>query len=339
MSHITSSHPRTRLAAAAATTVIAIGSLTACAGQTPAGTPDAEELPIPLTGAIWKTNGSAVIYTAIRSGYGEKYGLDLDFEYIDNGAAAISQLMSGEVDFAGNSFFAVVDANLNGLDISAVAPMVLTAPDYMTIEALPDSGIDSVEDLVGKTVAVTNLNSAQDMKIKYALLQADIDPEEVTFVELPFSEVPAALERGTVDAGILNSTFQVTAREELDTQVVLDLGGGLFDGFTESGVLMRRSFIADNPETVARFQCALADSANALLESDDVYTEVAIEDAGLDVDTVANTGKPLFAPTLDHDAVQVSADMMQALGTIDDEFDVSQVIVDPPEDCASLVVE
>jgi len=58
----------------------------------------------------------------------------------------------------------------------------------------------SAADLEGKTVAINTLKSMGDLTIREAVREDGGDPDAVTFIELPFPDMPAALADGTADA-------------------------------------------------------------------------------------------------------------------------------------------
>ncbi|GAB3615559.1 hypothetical protein GCM10027416_01160 [Okibacterium endophyticum] len=263
----------------------------------------------------------------------DAYGLTIEPAFIESSAAGVSQLVSGDVDFGFSSYFGVIDAVNQGIPLRLVSEDLASAPDIVTLEALPGSGITGLEDLEGRKVAVPSLNSSLDIKITYAMTEAGLDPDTVEFVELPYGEVGAALETGTVDAGSLQGVAQATVRDTLGTEVVFDYGSGEFEGFAESGWLVTQSFLDANPNTVAAFQCTVQAGAEAAMNDDEAYTAMLKDDLGYDDAAIAATVKPSIISGLRIEALQQSPDMLFTLGLIDEEFDMSAIVVPFPEDC------
>ena len=86
--------------------------------------------------------------------------------------------------------------------------------DGTTMMVHTDSAIHRIEDLRGKTIAVPNRFSNQRLIIFRMLKQRGIPISDVTLVEMPPPDMPAALQVGAVDAVISGEPFM--AQTEMD---------------------------------------------------------------------------------------------------------------------------
>lgn len=125
----------------------------------------------------------------------------------------ITALATNEVDVAALSSSAFVQAvNNANLDVKVIADVFQescepgTFTDGYFVRA--DSGIDSVKDLVGKRIGTNAIGSSADMSIRSILRSADVADNEVTFVEMPFGQMPAFLREGKVDLVLLLPAFR-----------------------------------------------------------------------------------------------------------------------------------
>src|SRR5690606_8908169 len=83
---------------------------------------------------------------------------------------------------------------------------------YLTLE---NSGINSIEDVVGRTVAVNSIGSAVDVIFRAALLEHGIDPErDVEFVEIGFGAMGQALRDGRADVTAMVQPFHSLEMQE-----------------------------------------------------------------------------------------------------------------------------
>ena len=73
-------------------------------------------------------------------------------------------------------------------------------PNTLLIMTKPGSAIRTPADLAGKKIAVNTLRNIVELTARSALETAGVDPGSVTFVEVPFPEMAAALQSGRVDA-------------------------------------------------------------------------------------------------------------------------------------------
>lgn len=79
----------------------------------------------------------------------------------------------------------------------------------------------SAVDLPGRTVAVNTLNNIGDVTIKAVLQSEGIDPNGVSFTELAFPDMPAAVEQKRVDAAWACGPF-VTQMLDRGNRPILD---------------------------------------------------------------------------------------------------------------------
>ncbi|WP_291045085.1 ABC transporter substrate-binding protein [Herbiconiux sp.] len=277
--------------------------------------------------------GLAPLSLAQSAGIAADYGLEWTPSWVDNSGIAVTSVLSGDLVAANSSYFGVIDAALQGLDIVVVTEGWASAPGTGSLETMPDSGIESVEDLIGKTVAVVSLNSSHAIKLKDQLLKADLDPDDVNWVELPYGEVATALEQGTVDASSAVGAALAAAKNDLGTVTVFDYGSGEYEGMAESGYIMKRSFVEANPNTTAAIQCTLAESAQLALDDEETYLGELTAVFGMTPEAAKADVPPAFISGSRADALQKNADIYLNVGSIEGEFDMSSITIPMPENC------
>ncbi|HEV7950300.1 MAG TPA: ABC transporter substrate-binding protein [Glaciihabitans sp.] len=147
--------------------------------------------------AAWVNDAEFMGYfVAADEGYYEKE--DIDFTYLSGGPSVIpeSTLLAGDADIALTSpdttIAAIADQD---------APFVIIGAQYqqnpLGVVSLDSSGIEGPADLVGKTVAVPDVNR---LAFDAMLAINDIDPDDVTVV--PYAYDPTPLITGEVDATV-----------------------------------------------------------------------------------------------------------------------------------------
>ncbi|GAB3520745.1 TAXI family TRAP transporter solute-binding subunit [Arthrobacter monumenti] len=129
---------------------------------------------------------------------------------LENGAADLA-LGVGDVVAAAaagtNSFEG------NPLDICAIGSMY---SNYMQLVTTQGTGVESVEDLKGKTISVGAPGSATEVGAIRTLEAAGIDPEtEIDRRQLGAAETVAALRDGTIDAGFWSGGLPTGALVDL----------------------------------------------------------------------------------------------------------------------------
>ncbi|MGY1637683.1 ABC transporter substrate-binding protein [Geodermatophilus sp. SYSU D00742] len=152
-------------------------------------------LPVAVTGAL---------QAGIEQGFFEDRGIDLTIETGQGGAALLPAVASGQMEFATSNPVSLLQARDQGLDVRVIAHWTSTHAegdeDVNGVVANKSLGITSAAGLAGKRIAVNTLNGMGQLTIDEAVRQDGGDPSGITYVELGFPDMPAALEAGNVDA-------------------------------------------------------------------------------------------------------------------------------------------
>jgi aliphatic sulfonates family ABC transporter substrate-binding protein len=106
-------------------------------------------------------------------------------------------LRAGAIDIGSTAGSAALLARSNGSPIKAID--IYSQPEWAALVTLPGSGITSVEDLRGKSVAATRGTDPYFFLLQ-ALEAAGVDQSEVTIENLQHADGRAALASGAVDA-------------------------------------------------------------------------------------------------------------------------------------------
>ena len=140
--------------------------------------------------------------SASRRGFFDKRNIDIELVTLTTGGPNIIQVVSsGSADAGLSAIMSIINAVSSGMPIIGVADFQSSMPDYPLKEFFvrSDSGIDSVADLKGKTVAVNTLSASFHYAVLMAMAEAGLSEDDVEFVTLPFPEQVVALENSQVD--------------------------------------------------------------------------------------------------------------------------------------------
>src|SRR5262249_12751458 len=132
-------------------TVAALIGLAAVAG---AQTAIAETLKVAVAQrGFWN---STFIDVGLKQGYFKDVGLDIDILYTEGGASTLTPVIAGSIDIAmTNGTLGVVAAYAKGMPVRIVSAEATGAPDAFWY-ARPESGIASLADTAGRTVAFSS---------------------------------------------------------------------------------------------------------------------------------------------------------------------------------------
>lgn len=205
-----------------------------------------------IYGAISAAN--APVWVAQEKGLFKKYGLDSQPAHIPT-TQAIQALLAGDIQFATASAQIVYSglAGGNGVYIAGLT-------NRFVFYVYGGSGVETLADLKGKTIASTQPDEPSTISVRMALKKEGIDPEkDVKFTYI--REMPAilgALRQGVVDAAVMSPPISFQARE-LGFKLVVDIAA-LKIPFVHSGIAAQRSYIKANPEVVRNFLKALVEA-------------------------------------------------------------------------------
>ncbi|MFB2579686.1 ABC transporter substrate-binding protein [Herbiconiux sp. P15] len=288
-----------------------------------------ETADVSLTGI--KGPGTVPLQVAADSTGGE-YGLTIEPYFVDNSGVAVTSVISGDAAAANTSYFGVIDAIQQGLDLVVIAEGWASTPETGSLEALESSGITGLADLEGKTVNVISLSSSHAIKLRDTMLKEGLDPDAVDWVELPYGEVAAALEQGTIDASSAVGPTLAAVRG-LGSVTVFDYGSGDYEGMAESGWVASREFAEANPNTIAAIQCSLFTAQGALAEDRAYFEEQFSAFLGAPPAVAAAEVMLEYQTENRLDEIQRNAEVYFESGRLTEEFDLTEYVLPAPESC------
>jgi len=166
-----------------------------------------------------------------------------------NHAPTMQAVIGGSADFSfGGSTTPALAALIAGSPL-VFTQFVVYEPRTTAIIARDDSGINKVEDLIGKSVAV-NRSGLGEFLLVAALDKHKIERSAVKFVYLNPPDAAPALASGKVDAWSMWSPGVDIARLEYRAHDIFLEGRDLDFQIDYTSYLTRRKFAADNPALV-----------------------------------------------------------------------------------------
>lgn len=149
-------------------------------------------------------SNAAPLYLGVKKGFFKKEGLQVEPVLAQSGNEIITTLLADDFDFGFVGFVPGMVAVSKGLPLKIIASgdtgAESAADEWTHIVVSKDSPIRDVQDLEGSTIAVNALKGVGEVVIKAALEKRGVDPASIKLLEVPFPDMPAALERGRVEA-------------------------------------------------------------------------------------------------------------------------------------------
>jgi len=284
----------------------------------------------------YRQTSAAPWFAAVDEGYPEEYGLtEFTYEFGENSPAILTSLVGGSGQFGSVSIPSVIDAVNQGIEIVIVGENFRDVPGNQVMVALESSGIESIEDLDGKTVGLVGLNSGHHNRLRYVMQLEDIDYSNIEFVNVPYGEMASSLETGVIDAGVLTGALLATVEQTLDLNEVFDFATGPLAGLSSLQWVATKAFAEANPNTVAAFQCAVVYRGAKLVAEDDeaYFAAMTNPDLGFTREALEASPKVNYPAANDPEAMQINATIQYAVGLSPEEFDIATITIPLPTNC------
>lgn len=215
----------------------------------------------------------ATMYVAAKRGLFEKYGLNVDIERVKSGTEAIAFLTQGSVDVGGIAIVTSLWSGWNrGLDLRVIAPgglepMKDSPTKFILRKALADDGtVKTTADLKGKRIASAGgPGSGGEYYVTKALKRGGLTIRDVEIVQVGNADIPAAMERGSVDAALSGSPY---ADQIINAGHAVALETDLAPGLMTVAFVGSGKFVNERAEVAERFVTALTEAAR-MMQGDD----------------------------------------------------------------------
>ncbi|MFI1993972.1 ABC transporter substrate-binding protein [Actinoplanes sp. NPDC020271] len=261
----------------------------------------------------------APIYLGQSKGFFKSRNIELKLESGQGGAAIVPGVVSNQFQFGFSNLTSLMIAQTKNVPIKAIAAGVSTTgeqgKDFGALTVKAGSPIKTAKDLVGKKVSVNTLKNIGDTATRNSVRKAGGDDKAVNFVEMPFPNMQAALEKGDVDAAWvvepqLSAIKAAGGTEIASTYVDVDPKLNVAAYFTS------QKLIADKPDLVKRFTEAINESLTYADAHPDEVRQILTTYTKIDDKTRAAVVLPKWPTEINKASVQTLAD----LGTKDGIF-------------------
>lgn len=300
--------------------------------------------------------GEAVAQTKIRLGYMpiaeetpkfvaqernifRKHGLDVELVRFESGPDMGTALLGGSIQVGMIGTPGLINAAIAGRPLVAIVDngsntMGDTGLEYYTgIVVLEDSPIKDIADLKGKRLAVNVLKANSETQTVMQVRrwnrenpsrQVDLS-KEIQMIVLPFGSMPAALEKGIVDAASMVEPFITQLRMKRKVRVVAPVQYALPNWPVSFGIV-RRDFGQENVEILRKYKAAWMESVHWVRQnpaaakqimqkyvgvSPEVAKRITLPDWSDDINTTLKSTEQIMAAML-------AAGMIQKRANLDD---------------------
>ena len=230
------------------------------------------------------------VYIAYELGFFEEQGVKVEIIDLMTAGPTALQAISGGSAEAGLSFIgAIINARVQGMPVIGVSDIQSSFAHAPLAEFFvrADSGIDSIADLRGRTIAINLVHASFHHKWLMALEAAGVGEDEVSWVVLPFEQQELALSNGHVDAIGVLQPHTVRPRNNPELRTIMT-AYDVFGARQFTTHVFNSVWAEQNPEAVTAFVAAIAQAVEWIEQNQDAAWEIVSRHTGVDVRYIEN---------------------------------------------------
>ena len=189
------------------------------------------------------------VLSAKEQGFFEEEGITVNLVEFPDGPSEVAAMESGEIDLA------YIGKGAHRLCILGNATIFAPSSVHTVdkVVCMPDSGIKSVEDLKGKTIAF-NSGSSSESTFNNALTVGGLTRDDVTGMDLSIDNIVPAAVSGSIDAAVCWNPYSGQILQQVKDSYEIEFA----DGSTNiSSWICLPKYAEENHDTLVRFTRAL----------------------------------------------------------------------------------
>lgn len=259
--------------------------LSSCASGSPAasqgGEEQAAEQPTKLRLGYLNVMDDAQTILAWRAGLYEKHGLDVEMTMFSSGTELIKQIVGGQLDAGVLGFTNALTWLDKGADLKVVGGAQM---GFHSVLVKQDSGIQTVADLKGKSLASQTQGSTADVVLNGVVLKdAGLTREDLAMQYVSPSVAIQSLAAGQVDSAFVFEPYSSLALATMPVEMIYEIGEVW--PFPCMVVIASGDLVQNNRDAMYRMLDAQKEAIE-MLENDPATAAKYIKDDFIKEDTV-----------------------------------------------------
>lgn len=212
---------------------------------------------VPLELGAMPTDGSAEALYADDRGFFKDGGIDARLTVMTNTASLAAAVQGGTLEIGFGSIVPLAEARARGINFKIIWPAAtfVGPPSPNLIMVAKTAPFKTAADLDGKTIAVNGLRDLTQYEVQAWIDRNGGDVRSVKLVEIPFSEMAAALAAGRVDAAILAEPFLTAAKST--ARVLGDANVAIAPRYAITCWFATENWLAQRPDVARRFAAVM----------------------------------------------------------------------------------
>ena len=276
------------------------------------------------------TSDCASAMVAADEGIFKKHGLDAEMVLIGINSNIPAAILSNSIQIGGPTSTVFLQAADGGLDLVAVAGASAMNPtSNANIAAFVRNGITIKEprDFVGKKVGAPGLGAFLHVLFVKWLVEKNVDPKSVNFVEVTFPTMADIIKSGGVDAVLTAEPFITRMTNAGLGTVGAHYGAELARTEPIIFYAAARDWAERNPAIIKEFRAAIAEGA-AIVNADRDKASASISKfTRQPIELVKSTPPNRSEPVLKADQLAWWIDIMSSQKMLQSRLDLNRLIL------------
>jgi NitT/TauT family transport system substrate-binding protein len=272
------------------------------------------------------TDASALPVYAQQAGIFKKYGIDATVTTFNGGGAIIAAIAGGSLDAGFSNITSAVAAMQRGIPIMIVHAANLTEAGRADALLMKTRGskLKTGADLNSKVIAVTTLGGTLQLGAEAWIDKAGGDSKTCHFVEIPTSNMAAALKQARIDAAMISEPF--LTQETADIEPLADAFAAIAKQWISSVFVASKPWVTANPEAAKHFIAAMHETARWANTHHAETAAILSPLSGVPLPTFAAMSRTGYTDQLTKALMQPGIDVAARYGALKAPFDTSDVV-------------
>lgn len=221
---------------------------------------------------------------AEKQGYFKREGLDVEVTTVNAGPAVVSAVMSNSVQIGYAASLPVLFARAQNQPVRIFSAFTYETqkPDgqWTWLVASERSGVKTMKDLAGKTVALNASGALCELQFREHLAKAGVAWDAVKKIVVPYPQMQAALQLGNADAGCVIEPFRTNVRVAPAVKAI-PLATGTLPGvpsYALDVLFVNETWGNANKDVLRRFQKGMATAMSDFASKPGLYRQLIADD-------------------------------------------------------------
>jgi ABC-type nitrate/sulfonate/bicarbonate transport system substrate-binding protein len=285
------------------------------AAATAQTTPKAKVRVASVVSAAWLP-----LWVAKDKGLFDAHGLDVEITTVQNVSTVVGAL-GRQFEVSGCTPIDIIKARLRKLDVLGIAGNTreLSANQQMRLVVPAKGHVATSADLKGQVVATPSLNGVIHIATLHALKLQGVDPKDVRFQEMSFSNMPDQLAAGRVAAAEIVEPFASALK--VDVKSLGDPMLSVADPVILTCWMASGTWAKGNTAAVSAWRGALADAIDYIRKNDAYARAVLAKWTRLPDEVARAVRLPAYTTHLDDAQIDIWGKTSLGVGAIEQPFD------------------